>query len=262
MMPPSAGLLRSPILRDAPRSVPWIPQVVVMGGGRGGVGTSTVSVLSALEAAARGAQTLLVDLDEGGAALPLLLGMDPTGPAGSGPASAAERVVPIASNLAFLPLGTPPGDPAPGGALRRVRIRRAARLYRHFDLVVVDGGSRLASVAAALESGAGRFVAVSTLDRVAFAASHALFKVVTALAPHLPLELVPNRTAPGDGERVHQVVASAARTFLGRTVELATAIPEDPALGLPGGALPLPFLPPDTPAREAAALPLHRWMGR
>ena len=69
-------------------------------------------------------------------------------------------------------------------------LRRVSGLYERFDLVVVDGGSRLDSVMAACAAGAGRLVGVTTPDRIAQAAVYALLKVTRGRFGALPTELV------------------------------------------------------------------------
>jgi len=268
--------MTSPTLRSLPggmaRRPPGehaggVPPVFVLAGGRGGVGTSTAAALAALEGAGEGRRVLLVDLDDGASSLPLLLGVTLAADGGGGghgedPArfSPEERVLPVTSTLSFLPLGVPAGKDGGAGALRRVRARRAARLYRAFDLVVVDAGNRLASVRAALELGGERLVVVASADRIALAASHALFKAVGRLNPRLPLELLANRADPIAGTEVHALASSAARTFLGRAVALAGVIPVDGRVESTPGSSPLPFLPRDTPARAAMAPVVSRWL--
>lgn len=250
------ALLRSPTgAPEGPSS-----HVVVVGAGKGGVGTSTVSVLLALEGSAAGLEVLLVDMDDGGSSLPLLLGLGPSIPPGGDGAGEhpADRVLPVHQTLSFLPMGIPPGGDAGLAPLRRIRQRRVSRLFGLFDLVVVDGGSRLSSVSASLEVPVGRVVGVTTPDRIALAGTHALFKQASAQAPRVPLELVVNRVDPEAARGTHEVVASAARTFLGREVRLAVGVPEDPLLQ--GSADPLPFLPRRSPSLAAASLAVGRWM--
>ena len=60
----------------------WTPSpgVVVVGSGKGGIGTSTVSALLALAGAEDGRQVLLIDGNESVGSLHLLLGKPDTGP--------------------------------------------------------------------------------------------------------------------------------------------------------------------------------------
>ena len=260
MMTTEHPLYRMAARRGGTRTTPYMPGVVVVGAGKGGVGTSTTAALLALEAAESGLRTLLVDLDDGSAVLPALLGL-PEAPwidvPGEAPGDAADRVVPVTRGLAFLSLGLPAGVESPSPALRRIRLQRAGRLYKQFELVVVDGGSRLASVTAALEPGAGRLVAVTTPDRISLAATHALFKATAMMAPGLPLELVVNRADAQTAGSVTGIVREAAGTFLRRQVELAAVLPEDGAVL--AGDLALPFLPVGSPARAAAGSAVGRW---
>src|SRR5690606_7067058 len=118
--------------------------------------------------------------------------------------------------LDLLPGG---GAEAAGSAIaageRQALFRRIASLYPAYDLVVVDGGSRLDAVLTACGPGATRLVAVTTPDRVSLAASYALVKVVSGRYPELPVTVLANRGDEGAAESIR----SAAQHFLDRDLE-------------------------------------------
>lgn len=203
---------------------------VVVGSGKGGVGTSSVAALLALLAAADGVRTLLVDSDEGVGPLALMLGV--AGGAGwtslrGGAAQPHELVVPLGAHLGFLPGGESPDGTPLSPAERRALFRRVALLYPAYELVIVDGGSRLDPVLAACGAGVARLLAVTTPDRIALAASYALVKAVEARHAGVPVELVVNQADAATAAATLQTVAQATQHFLGRGVSLAAAVPDD-----------------------------------
>lgn len=208
--------------------------VIAVGAGKGGVGTSTVAALLAHAAAAEGS-VLLVD------GLPAVGGLStmldaPAGPgiAGLRAGSAAPRdvLVSLTEQMTLVGSGVGPDseEPAPSGAEWRVLVRRLSQLWGEFDHVVIDAGSRLETVVAALESGAGRLVAVTEPGRVAVTAAYALIKAARSHAPELAADLVVNRAEGDDALGVAHVLAIALDRFLGLPIELVGAVPNDPAL--------------------------------
>lgn len=208
------------------------PHVAVLGAGKGGVGTSTLAALLGIQAAATGASVLLVDADETVGSLHLLFGL-PSEISGMGSlrrgASPEELVVDVEPGLSLFPGGGGGVEAtlALAASERRMLLRRVAALYDRYDLVLVDGGSRLDSVMAACAAAAGRLVGITVRDSVAQAAAYALLKVARARFEGLPVDLVVNRATEAEGRAVHELVDSAARTFSGRGVDFAGTTPED-----------------------------------
>lgn len=236
------------------------PGVLVVGSGKGGVGTSVLAALLALESARQGARVLLVDADEGWGSLHLMLGIEDPGP-GLGALRDAEveaeaLLRPLAPRLWLLPGGGMGADATLASAAgeRRALLRRVSGLWDRFDAVVLDGGSRLESVMAACATGAERLLCVTTGDRIAVAASYALLKVARERFGTLPTGLLVNRADEGTAETLHGVVRSAAGRFLGVDVDHAGAVPPDPdvdALVRSGSSL--AELGDGSPARAAVA---------
>lgn len=239
------------------------PGVVVVGSGKGGVGTSTVAALLAMAGAQEGRRVLLVDGDEGVGSLHLLMGFHDGGPglgALRGGGLTPEALVRhVTGSLWLLPGGS--GDvedtlsTAPGE--RRALLRRVAGLYADYDLVVVDGGSHLSSVLAACLAGAERLVTVTSPDRVAMAATYALLKVSRDRFPRMPMEILVNG---GDGmtaEEVFRLMNLAGERFLGLKVAFGGSVPRDSRIGdLHGEGASLLSLAPSAPALTAAGV-LH-----
>jgi len=229
---------------------PALGRVLLVGSGKGGVGTSTVAALVAVMAAADGQEVLLVDADESHGALPLMLGVQPErGIAGlrAGTLAPADLLVTLGHGLALLPLGgtadvgdrTSPAD-------RRALLRRVSVLYERFDLVVVDAGSRLEQVRGAAAAGASRLLAVTAAERIAAAATYALIKTMDARFPGLPVDLLLNRCRMSVASNGFDEMVAATRHFLGRGIDFAGAVPDDDRLRT--------VLAEGTPLQDAAAL--------
>jgi hypothetical protein len=93
-------------------------------------------------------------------------------------------------------------------------------------MIVVDGGSRLDTVAAALDAGAACLVAVALTDGISLAAAYALVKAAAARTPTLRTELLVNRHDGDQAARAFAQVDGATRLFLERPVRYAGAVPE------------------------------------
>ncbi|MDH5588456.1 MAG: P-loop NTPase [Gemmatimonadota bacterium] len=241
------------------------PGVVVVGAGKGGVGTSVVSALLAVDAARRGARVLLVDADEMVGSLHLMFGITDPGPGigalRGGSLTPGELVLDIAPGLSLFPGGGGGMDAtlAVAAAERRTLLRRVAGLYEAFDLTIVDGGSRLDSVMAACRAGAERLLCVTAPDRISLAASYALFKIANTQFKGLPVELVVNGASDEEAREVHSIVRSAATSFMGGTVAFGGGVPDDPGVRarvVAGAAL--HEVDPTSPAARAATMVVDR----
>ncbi len=239
--------------------------VIVVGAGKGGVGTSVVAGLLAIAAARSGERVLLVDGDEAVGSLHLLFGLNDAGP-GLG-ALRGGRIVPrdllvtLAPGLTLLPGGGGGLDAtlAVAAADRRVLFRRVAGLYEHFGLVVVDGGSRLDSVMAACAAGSEKLLCVTGTERIALAGSYALLKVTRTRFPGLSTELVINGATTHAGRGAYSIVEAATASFLGAAVPLCGVVPDDPDVreGV-REERPLHLIGDASPALEAASAIVHR----
>jgi flagellar biosynthesis protein FlhG len=218
--------------------------VVVFGAGKGGVGTSTLSGLVALAAARSGASVLLVDADETVGSLHLQLGLPADVPGiGTlrGGATEADRLLlEVEPGLTLFPGGGGgvAATLAVAGSERRILMRRVAALYDRYDLVLVDGGSRLDSVVASCAAGAGRLVTLTVPDRIAEAGAYALLKAIRTRFATLPMEVLVNRASEAEARAAHAMVDGASTSFLGGPVPFAGAVPDDAASLAPAaGAL-------------------------
>ncbi|MBW3627781.1 MAG: hypothetical protein KY464_00660 [Gemmatimonadetes bacterium] len=216
-------------------------QVVLLASGKAGQGTSTVAALLAILSAAEGARVLLVDAGAGAATLPDLLGVFPAqAPTRALDASASleEMVVPISDTLSLLSVaGAAVGASAGAGVgERRALLRWLPPLYARYDLVVLDGGSRLESILALTAYPPARVLAVTTCDRIAVPSTYALIKALDVRSPGLPVEVLVNSAPAEAALTVFRELDTATQLFLQRRVDYAGAVPDDDGLRAATGA--------------------------
>ena len=249
-------------VRGAIATLPPGPPTLVVASGRGGSGSSLLATLLSAAAAGDGIRTLLIDADDLVSPLAMTLGITPRASwmdLRGGRVAPPAVVTPVSTTLSLVAggqerLGGGSGAPCPAPE-RKACMRRLQMLAESADLVVIDAGSRLDAVLAAITPHAGeRLLAVSSgSDPVGLASTYALCKAVHERHPALAVEVLVNRQDPREAARYHEAVDAGARQFLGWTLPLAGAIPDDPTLAatLRAG---LPFLEAaaGSPAANAA----------
>ena len=229
---------------------------VVIGSGKGGVGTSSVAALIGLQLARAGREILVVDANDGG--LHLLFGMD----ARPGldalrsrrhPAGVATGAGPGATHSPARWLGRLPRSAHPAAWSDRRSPVAPPRSTGLSISVLVDGGPRIASVLEACAVGADRFIAVTGADRLSAAATYALLKGVGARLPGLSLEVLVNRESTEAALRVDRHLRSALEHFHTGSVSFTGVIPPDAAVhGGPDRSGALLDVPYEAPAARAA----------
>ena len=222
----------------APAVVP--DRIVLVAGGKGGVGTSVIASLLALGCASTGARVLLIDGHEGNGTLHHLFGVRPVRSLDA----LRDPVIPV--NQVCIGLGDAftivPSKPANNEQVnltaeaRRAPFERLLPLSAEYDCVVVDGGSHLDGILAAAESGAGKALIVSDADRISLAASFALLKVLSTHAPRMRNCVLINRHDEEVALRAGSQLVDACMLFLDKKVQLAGSITDDVCLRAAIGA--------------------------
>ncbi|MDQ6829259.1 MAG: hypothetical protein M3081_10380, partial [Gemmatimonadota bacterium] len=211
--------------------------------------------LLALTASEAGYSVLLVDAADSLGTLHYLVGASPSrglADLKGGAVSASELLVPVTTTLTLLPGGA--RDDSLTTVERRALYRRVAELYASYDLVVVDGGSRLESVMGVSAAGAERLIAVTTSDRIAVAAAYALIKAAAAKHPELHAEVLLNGCEEGMAAYGYELIQTAAEQFLERNVALSGVVPHDASLK---AALGEGMMIGDAAAGSPAAIVMH-----
>ena len=216
------------------------PPVLLVASGKGGVGTSVIAALHAVAAAERGERVLLVDASEAGGTLHHLFGVRPTNSLWMLTDSRShpdDVLIPIDESLTIVAGGTSGTAIAPTtDHERRAALMRIAHIYYRFDLVVFDGGSRLDTISAISELCEPALLLVTSADRLALAANYALVKSASARRMDAPISILANRHGEALAQEACEFLVGAASHFLGRTIDVVGAIPDDPCLQAAVGA--------------------------
>jgi flagellar biosynthesis protein FlhG len=237
-MPDQANNLRQLVRQGAvpaPPSPVGAPRLLVLTGGRGGVGTTTVAVNLAIALARQGGRTLLADADPHGGHVVDWLHPPPNGalPNGSQPTPTVERifeagpagltVVPADTTRALL--GLPPA------ALPEPLCRRLDALAGRFDFVVVDSGSGLTRSACPWWQAADAVWLVTTTDTASVMATFGSIKTLVSARPTVRVYGLANRARCRFAARqTRDQLVEASRRFLGIRLEFAGYLEDDPAV--------------------------------
>jgi flagellar biosynthesis protein FlhG len=210
------------------------PKLVVVAGGKGGVGTTTIAVNLAIALAHDGRRVVLVDADLDGADAGTLCHVDE--PAStvadilSGRLSVHEALERGPSGIQVLPGawgGNALVDCSPSAQQRLVTQLKC--LGAHADFVILDVGSGANRVIGHFWQAADHVFLVTTPDVVSVMDAYAAVKVLCAgVAPPSLKSVVnfaPHAAAAAD---VHQRLSRACRRFLGLKLTAGGHIPCDP----------------------------------
>lgn len=208
--------------------------VLLVASGKGGVGTSLMAALHALAAAARGNRVLLVDATETGCTLHHLFGAHPTrtlwtlADAGSHP---ADVLVPVDRGVTLVAGGTTGAALTPiSERERREALKRLAQIYFAFDVIVFDGGTRPETITAISDITDSALLLVTSADRLALAANYALLKSLRARGLDARIRILANRQGEASAREACDFLVGAASHFLGRSIDVAGVIPDDPRM--------------------------------
>ena len=191
--------------------------LVLVTGGKGGVGKTIVAANLALALGARGRSVLLADLDLGLADLDVVLGL--------------ERGRELGVDL--LSAGTGDLDLAASSAARRERLIGGLReLAAGYDLVVADGAAGVGPDAVAFAAEADHVLLVTTPDAAALTDAYGLVKALHLFGERagreVPTpELVVNQAGSlEDAERVAARLRTTCERFLARSPRSAGWLPQ------------------------------------
>jgi flagellar biosynthesis protein FlhG len=212
------------------------PRVVVVAGGKGGVGKSNFSLNFSLALQERGRRVLLVDCDTGLGNLDVLLGLCPSRHLGhvlQGACALQEAMVPGPLGLRLLPAasGLQASGRGTGAEVQRL-VAVLGEIAASCDLCVLDAGAGLGPQVRALLRRAGEILLVTTPEPPALADAYATLKVIRSDNARAQTRLVINMAeAARDAEVARQSVTAVARQFLGWSPGYLGFVPRDPLVG-------------------------------
>lgn len=215
-------------------------QRLLVASGKGGVGTSTLATLIASCAAHGDQRVLLVDATESGGTLHHLFGARPARSLwmlARPNAELRDTLIAIDETLSLIAGGTASGAMTPrNDDERRAALASVSQVLGAFDLVVIDGGSRLDTVTAIVETLNPHVLLATSADRLSLAANYALVKSLWARQGDSKISVVANRYGVSVAEEACEFLIGACAHFLGRSIDIAGIVPDDPCLQAAIGA--------------------------
>ncbi len=203
-------------------------QVIAVASGKGGVGKTWFAITLAQALAQRGRRVVLLDADMGLANADVQLGLAPPRDLGwvlAGKATIREALIAHPAGFCLLPGRSGSGALAEAGERVLPLPRLLARDFAH---VVVDLGAGIGAAQRRMLAAADLPLVLATEEPTSLTDAYAVLKLLAADAPQAAPRLVVNMAAGGlAGQRVHRVLESAARKFLGRGLPLAGVVRRD-----------------------------------
>lgn len=230
-----ATQLRNLVLRSARQAALELgpaPRLVVLSGGKGGVGVTTLAVNLAVASAQQGSRVVLVDADFHQGDIASHCGLHDTGSVADVLASRRDiheilQIGPggiqVASGVWAPNAATVCTEPAQERLIHQLKL-----LGRHVDLVVLDAGSGTSEAAARFWRAADEIVVVTTPDAIAVMDTYATIK--STLPPHWssPIQVVVNQVeAPVVAADASRRIHVSCRRFLKRETELLGCVSLD-----------------------------------
>ncbi|HZZ73695.1 MAG TPA: P-loop NTPase [Pirellulales bacterium] len=212
-----------------------VPRRIVVSGGKGGVGTTTVAVNLAVALASLGQRTVLVDanLNRGGVSrLCNLKEQETIAAVLAGRRTVHEVLQRGPFGLHVLP-GVGSFDPPPEctPAAQDRLLHQLSGLGQHADVMIFDVGSGLTHIVQRFWSAADLVLLVATPEPDVIMDAYAAVKVLPPGDTTVRIRTLINQVEGLEtGEKIHQRLAEVSFRFLGRTLKAAGEIPLDPAV--------------------------------
>jgi len=211
--------------------------VVVLAGGKGGVGTTTIAVSLSAALARQGHRRLLIDASANGSAaatLCRLAGRFTLADVLAGRRRLLDALEPGPAGMRVLAGAWASGEVAPcAPSAPDALVEQLRGVADAADLVVVDGGNSPGRTAGRLWQAADLVLLVTTPELASVMNAYAAVKTLAAgndlIAIRTLVNLAPSASAADD---VHARLALGCRRFLGIPIQPATYVPYDAEVGI------------------------------
>jgi flagellar biosynthesis protein FlhG len=246
-------------VREPPSDPARGPRVVVLSGGKGGVGVTTLAVHLSVALAYRSVPVVLVDANLYRADVAALCGVTERGSVADVLAARREIhevLVRGPAGVLVLPGLWAPGTPAEYTAAAQERLlRQFQTLGPHAQVVVLDAGNGGSAVVRRFWAAADDVLLVTTPDAVSVMDSYATIKCLATREQRPPLQLLVNQAeGPHVVEDVHRRIDMSCQRFLGFGVGICGGVPPDEGLRAGGGWLAAGEAPTGSAAAAVARL--------
>lgn len=244
-------------VREATADAEPSPRLLVLSGGKGGVGVTTLAVNLSVALSGHGIRVVLVDADLYRADVATLCGIDERWNVAD--VLAARRDIREVlhrgpSGIQVIPGLWAPGQPADYSKVAQQRLlRQLGTLGGHADLILLDVGNGGNEVVRRFWKAADQVLLVTTPDSMAVMDSYATIKRLASSEENLTIRLVANKTADSrDADDVHGRINVSCQRFLGFEIDRLGHLPPDENVELAASAT-APFIvnAPDSAATRA-----------
>jgi flagellar biosynthesis protein FlhG len=217
------------------------PKLIVVSGGKGGVGTTTVAVNLAVALVRRGSRTVLVDADTHGSDTRILCRLDELYTVAdvlSSRRTVRESLQPGPGGIQVLPGAWAEGDISECSPQAQERlVSQLLDLGNRADSVVVDAGDGSNRLIKRLWQAADLVLLVTTSELASVMDAYASIKVLAAADDSIRIQPLVNMTAaPAEVDEVFGRLNRACLRFLGIHLNNADWLPADPQVVLAGKA--------------------------
>ncbi len=199
------------------------PRLVVVAGGKEGVGTTTMAVNLSVAMALNGLRVVLVDADLHQPAVSALCGLDKSG----GDILTVRHDIHEIIQLGPAGLQIVPGLWPPGGTVdlsemrQRHLIRQWRSLRRHADMVILDAGNGPSDALRRFWWAADDVVLTTTPDSLCVMECYATIKTMKPSDRETPIRLlVNNATGQDEASEAYQRLSASCRRFLQTDISL------------------------------------------
>jgi flagellar biosynthesis protein FlhG len=229
------------------------PRMVLVCGGKGGVGATTLAVNLAVALAHHAARTVLVDADLRRADASTLCGVaEATGVAEllGGSRDIHEVLQRGPAGIQLVPgVWSPEGSEQPGEGAQRRLLSQLAMLGRHADVVVIDAGNGEGELPRRFWRAADDVLLVTTPESMSVMDAYATIKALRPVKDAPRLWLAVNRATAAQAEDVHRRIDQSCRRFLEASIGLLGSVVEDKSFAAAAeSAAPLVLHMPQMPA--------------